>query len=170
MNSVANAMPSMMIISMSCLTGWWSSNNGWSMPFGIWKTSKQITAHKANQTASTAMTAATAAASQTPPSARHIYQDYDDGINFPNDLFDASPTTKKSIPSPTVMSSLELQHLLRPQARAGPRAPQQGRILGPPAISSIFSHAEDGMLSYEGVILGKRSGSFSILFHTSYLK
>ena len=67
---------------------------------------KQIAAHKVNQTAATAMTAATAAASQAPPSARHIYQDYDDGINFPNALCDASPATKKAISSPTVMPAL----------------------------------------------------------------
>ena len=57
-------------------------------------------------TAATAMTAATAAASQAPPSARHIYQGYDDAINFPNALCDASPATKKAIPSPTVMPVL----------------------------------------------------------------
>ena len=67
---------------------------------------EQITAHKANQTAATAMTAATKTASQSPPSARHIYQDYDDGINFPNALCDASSSTKKAIPSPTIMPPL----------------------------------------------------------------
>ena len=67
---------------------------------------EQITAHKANQTAATAMTTATAATSQAPPSARHIYQDYDDSINFPNALCDASSVTKKAIPSPTARPAL----------------------------------------------------------------
>ena len=67
---------------------------------------EQITAHKANQTTATAMTVASAATSQAPPSARHIYQDYDDGINFPNAVCDTSPATKKAIPSPTVMPAL----------------------------------------------------------------
>ena len=130
---------------------------------------KQIATYKANQTDATAMTAATAAASQAPPSARHIYQDYDDGINFPNTLCNASPATKKVIPSPTVMPALSCR-------ASSARKPVLALALlnmersWNPSVSSIFSHAEDGMLSYEGIILAERSGSFSILFHTSYLK
>ena len=67
---------------------------------------KQIATYKANRTAATAMTAATAAASEAPPSARRIYQDYYDSINFRNALCDASSATKKAIPSPTGMPSL----------------------------------------------------------------
>ena len=112
---------------------------------------KQIAAHKANQTAATAMTAATAAASQAPPSARHIYQDYDDGINFPNALCCASSATKKAIPSPTVMPALSCS---APSARKPVLALALFNRDGSwnPSVSIIFSHAEDGVLSYEGVI------------------
>ena len=107
MNSVANAMPKY-DHRQHVLPDWLTEVEQWLVTGiqALKDVCKQIAAHKANQTAATAMTAATAAASQPPPSARHIYQDYDDGINFPNALCDASSATKKVIPSPTVKPAL----------------------------------------------------------------
>ena len=94
---------------------------------------EQIAAHKASQTSATAMTTTAATASQAPPSApaRHIYQDYDDGMNYHR------PPRRLLVPRPprcflcgeeghfvvSCPARLELQRLLRQQARAGLRAP-----------------------------------------------
>ena len=107
MNSVANAMPKYEH-RQHVLSDWLAEleQRLVNVIQDLKDVRKQIAAYKANQTATTAMTAATAATSKAPPSARHIYQDYDDGINFPNALCDDSPATKKAIPSPTVMPTL----------------------------------------------------------------
>ena len=107
MNSVTNAVPKF-DHRQHVLSDWLAELEQWldNAIQDLKDVRKQIAAYKANQTDSTAMTAATAAASQTPTSARDIYQDYDDGINFPNTLCNASPATKKVIPSPTVMPAL----------------------------------------------------------------
>ena len=121
---------------------------------------KQIAAYKANQTTATAMTAATAAASQAPPSARHLYQDYDDSINFPNALCDASPATKKAIPSPTVMPALSCSAFSARKPMLALALLNRDGSWDPHRLQ-YFLTCRGRRVFYEGVILGERYRSFS---------
>ena len=110
---------------------------------------EQIATHKAAAPPATAMAAipapatAAAAASQAPPtaSARHIYHDYGEEMNFhrpPRRQLDRHPLCcylcgeeghfVANCPALPV-----LQRLLRQQARASARAPPRGHIMGLPA-------------------------------------